>query len=109
MKSRSYFKRVLIFSKIHCVSAFIHHLSQTFNPIVHEGGRGNKELRSQLSQEQSGSNSPTFAHRPLTALTRNSSEASAGSKSDPSPSVPESSMIKRGDYPLRHGPFDVFP
>ncbi|KAI3373965.1 hypothetical protein L3Q82_022534, partial [Scortum barcoo] len=71
------------------------------------GASVGKELRSQVTQEQSGSVSQTLAHLPLTAVTKSSSESSAASKSDqspapaPSPSVPESPTIKRGEYPFR--------
>lgn len=53
-----------------------------------------------VTQEQSGSQA--LAHLPLTAVTKNSSDAPAASKSDPSPaSVPESQTVKRGEYPFR--------
>ncbi|XP_041656697.1 smoothelin-like protein 2 [Cheilinus undulatus] len=67
------------------------------------GMSGLKEQRSQVSIEQSTS----VSHLPLTAVTRGSSETSAATKSDPNPasalnpSVPESSAIKRGEYPFK--------
>lgn len=73
------------------------------------GTSGASELRSQVSQEQSGSGSQALPHFPLTAVTKSSSETSAPSKSDQSsasalnPSIPESPTIKRGEYPFRRG------
>lgn len=71
------------------------------------GTSGTKELRSQVSQEQSGSRSQGLVHHPLTAVTKSSSETSAASKPDqssaaaPNPSIPESPTVKRGEYPFR--------
>nr|XP_046267604.1 smoothelin-like protein 2 [Scatophagus argus] len=79
------------------------------------GSSGAKEPRSQVSPEQSGSESQALAHLPLTAVTKNSSETSAASKSDPSPapamnpSVPESPTIKRGEFPFRRDASQLKP
>ncbi|XP_051793628.1 smoothelin-like protein 2 [Acanthochromis polyacanthus] len=67
---------------------------------------GAKNLRSQVSQDQSGSESQALPHLPLTAVTKNS-DAPAAPKPDQSPVaalnplIPESPMIKRGEYPFR--------
>ncbi|XP_044077305.1 smoothelin-like protein 1 isoform X2 [Siniperca chuatsi] len=58
---------------------------------VSRGTSGAKELRSQVSQEQSGSVSQALAHLPLTAVSKSSSEIS----------IPESQTIKPGGYPFR--------
>ncbi|XP_008276583.1 smoothelin-like protein 2 isoform X2 [Stegastes partitus] len=65
-----------------------------------------RDLRSQASQDQSGSELHLLPHLPLTAVTKSSSEAPAAPKPDQSPaalnpSVPESPTTKRGDYPFR--------
>ncbi|XP_040908296.1 smoothelin-like protein 1 isoform X2 [Toxotes jaculatrix] len=65
------------------------------------GASGAKELKSQLSQEQSGSGSQALPHLPLTAVTKSSSETSAPSKPDQNPSIPESPTVKRGECPFR--------
>lgn len=69
------------------------------------GTFGAKELKFQ----ESGSGAQALPHLPRTAVTKCSSETSAPSKADQSPtsalnpSVPESPTIKRGDYPFRRG------
>lgn len=57
-----------------------------YSLFVHAGTSSvAKELRSQVSQEQSGSVSQSLVHHPLTA------------------SIPESPTMKRGEYPFRRG------
>uniref|UniRef100_A0A8C2WKG0 Calponin-homology (CH) domain-containing protein n=1 Tax=Cyclopterus lumpus TaxID=8103 RepID=A0A8C2WKG0_CYCLU len=70
------------------------------NNVSTEGVSGTKELRSQASQEQSGSVSQALVHHPPTAVTKISSETSVASKPDQSP---ESPTIKRGEHLLRRG------
>ncbi len=95
-----------------CVSTLT--LSSYYSvPSSCAGTSGGQELRSQVTQEQSGSVSQALAHLPLTAVTKSSSETSAASKSDqspasaPNPSIPESPTIKRGEYPFRRGEYNA--
>ncbi|XP_030009178.1 smoothelin-like protein 2 [Sphaeramia orbicularis] len=71
------------------------------------GMSGTKERMSQVSQEDSGSGPQALAHLPITAVTKNSTEISAVSRSEqtstaaPNPSIADSPTIKRGEYLFR--------
>lgn len=90
---------------------FTQFVSDSFYSDACAGTCGAKDPKSQVSQEGSGSVSQGLARLPLTAVTKNSSETSAVSKSDqspasaPNPSIPESPTMKRGTYPFRRGEF----
>lgn len=73
--------------------------------FTYAGTSGAKEPRSQVPQDQSGSESQTLAHLPPSDVTENSSEAATASRSDPSPAATANPpvAVKRGDYPFRRG------
>lgn len=68
------------------------------------GTSGTKERMPQVSQEDLGSGPQALAHLPITAVTRNSTEMSAVSRSEqtsavaPNPSITDSPTTKRGEY-----------
>ncbi|KAK5858210.1 hypothetical protein PBY51_002370 [Eleginops maclovinus] len=59
-----------------------------------------KELRSAMSQDQSGSVSQGLVHHAVTATTRISSETSSRPDSSPA-AIPESPTMTRGEYPFK--------